>query len=601
MTKKWILTGVTALAVLLLLVVLPVVEAQLQNPPSNQSYVGGKFIARNYVYPGVRVNSGSVAAGASGTLTLSAGNVKLQDGRTIVPFNAGGTTILGTPGIGVAIPLQVGAGTVQEIVTPTAVSSGCALGFSGYNDANPCTITATFTYAHGRGEVVTSGSAGVQEAIADAYFWGGGVVVVDPSEAQLLTVNTLTPTVTGGVQPAVMPNVSIEDDRYGVTRFWNITPTGVMLAVPTTLTSQAACDSTHQFCSDATVAGSASWGSTVYGCVAYVDVAGNEGPCSLTSTVFTSVASKAIDVAAPAASPGAVGYVVYLSLSGGTYAQAYQIPSTSSNCTLTTIETVTPACAVANTTYGQAASTFGALSTGLFTKGGSQITTYPLNTGQHFTGKASIVQTTASYTPLSNSSVTYAYAPSSRVAACPGMSSPNTVAMATAAGTSASSTAAIPMAMGTVTIPANCFNYIGAEFRMSGKFTFTEGGTSAATYNLVVAWDSALANSTTIPTPLCTIANTHTPAAAAQNGYFSCTARILTAGATGTAVVNGWGDFSIATGQALLIGFANDTAVAASAATVNTTVPARITAQLFDSGNTVTGAQPLELTFEVLN
>jgi len=308
--------------------------------------------------------------------------------------------------------------------------------------------------------------------------------------------------------------------------------------------------------------------------------------------------TKAIDVASPAASAGAVGWVPYLSLDGGTYAQAYKITPTATVCTLTTLETVTPACAVANTTYGQATSTFG--KAGLFTSGGAQITIYPVSTAQHFTQLASTVQTTASLTPMTNSSVTYSYAPSSRIGACNGMSSWNQTQEIAAGGISASSTTGIPMSMGTWTVPANCFNYVGAEFRVSGKITWTDGGASDA-MKVIVAWDAPGTNTTTVPTTLCNIANTHTNAAAAQTGWYSCTVRILTTGATGTALVNGGGFFDIATGAAgVLIGGANDTAVAASGS-INLTSSARIAVRFSDTGATVTGAQPLEGTLEVLN
>ncbi len=571
----------------LLISVAPSMEAQ-QNPPSNQSYVGGRFVARNYNYPGVRIFSGNNAAGIA-TITLSSGSVRLQDGRTIVPFSAGGLNTSGTAGPFPAIPISVGAGAVEETVTPTAVS-GCYVGAP----QGSCSVTASFTYAHGQGELVASGSDGIQEAINDAGSLGGGLVVVDPS---LNTYSGGQAATTALVAAAlVVPNVSIEDVRTGQPRYWTPTPTGAALAVPTTLTAQAACDATHQFCSDAGVAGSASYaGGTLYGCVAYIDIMGNEGPCSLTAS-YTDVSTKAIDVGAPVASPGAVGYVVYLSLDAGTYAQAYQIPSTASNCTLTTLETVTPACAVANTTYNQAASTFGVNT--LF-KGGSQIATYPVSTGLHFTQLASTVQTTVSLTPMTNSSVTYSYAPSNRVG-IPGVSSWNAVQENAAGGTSASSTTGIPMSMGTWTIPAGYFNYIGAEFRVSGKIRETPGGASDA-LKLIVAWDAAGTNTTTVPTTLCNIANTHTEAAAQQTGYFSCTVKILTTGATGTALVNGSGFFDIATGAAgVLIGGANDTAVAASGS-INLTVPARIAVRFSNTGSTVTNAQPLEAALEVLN
>lgn len=557
--------------ILSLAVIFSVVPVSSGQQQTAESRVAGVFVASQYNYglqgQPIRVLVGNAATG-SATVTLNSGTVALPSGALIAPLN-------------VNAPILIGIGSNQETVTPTAVS-GCTIG----SPQGTCQVTATFANTHGSGEQIFSGTSGLQEAINDAFKNGGGLVVLD----QLwLGTNTI---ITAAVPYA---SVSIRDERNGITRYWNATPTGAALAVPTTLTSQAACDATHQFCSDATVAGSASYaGGALFGCVAYVDIMGNEGPCSLTSVSFNDVSAKAIDVAAPVASPGAVGYVVYLSLDAGTYAQAYQIPSTSANCTLTTIELTTPACAVANATYGQAVSTFGAA--GLFTSGGSQITTIALNTGQHFTKLASVVQTTASFTPVSNSSVTYSYAPSNRIG-LPGVSSANVIKYAA----SASSTAGIPMSIATWTLPAGIFNFIGTEFRVSGKFTWTDGG-AADINKVLVQWDAPLSNATTIPTILCDIENTHTAAAAAQVGTYSCTVRVATTGTTGTALVNGFGNFTIATGQVLLIGTANDVAVAPSAATVNWTAPARITVMYFNSGATSNpGAQGLQATLEVLN
>ncbi len=295
---------------------LPVPPVHAQQAGSTLSRVAGRYMASNYALWRGNVIVG-INAAATAALTVSNPS-PLPDGRVISysvgePVNVDGDTETLTAVTPVSCP---GAG----------YSNGCA------------SITAAWAAAHPGGtNDIATGTFGVQEAIDDAAGFvsgantgNGGVVVVD------------NPGVTNAILTAamVMPNVSIEDDRAGAARPWNATPTGLYLAVPTTLTAQAACDATHQFCSDASAAGSASWGSTVYGCVAYVDIMGNEGPCSATSTVFTSVASMAIDVAAPAASPGAVGYVVYLSLSGGSYALAYQVPSTSANCTLTTLETI---------------------------------------------------------------------------------------------------------------------------------------------------------------------------------------------------------------------------------------------------------------------
>ena len=568
---------------------------------ANYHRVGGKAYATAYNTWVGKVITGNTTTGSGTSVTFVVG--PLADGTLLSP-----SVFTNSIGSGYT-PIFINDGNAEVISTITAETVGvCPAGNLGIGASGYCvTITGTTTGTHGQSAIVQSGTGGLQEAINDLFQQGasgglGGIVVIDSAWHQY--VNSLPSQVPDTVIGALTPyaNVSIEDDRRGSPRYWNLTPTGLALAAPTlpaaVIAGQLACDSTHQSCSDASVVGSASWGGAVYLAIAYVDIAGNEGPPSAT-TNWTSAASKAIDIGAPAASTGAVGWIPYLSLSGGTYAQAYQLPVTSALCTLTTLETVTPACALDNTTYGQTRSSFGAA--GLFTRGGAQFTGYPLNTSQHFTQLASTVQTTAALTPMTNSSVTYSYAPSSRIAACPGMSSWNQTQEIAAGGTSASSTTGIPMAMGTWTVPANCFNYVGAEFRVSGKITWTDGGASDA-MKIIVAWDAPLSDSTTLPLTLCNIANTHTNAGAAQTAWYSCTVRVLTTGATGTAMVNGGGFFDIATGAAgVLIGGANDTAVAQTGATMNLTVPARIAVRFSDTGATVTGAQPLEGTLEVLN
>ena len=202
----------------------------------------------------------------------------------------------------------------------------------------------------------------------------------------------------GPPRPSVTPGGELKKDPV----------CGTFISAATTFQKKAG-GATHYFCSDATATGSASWGSSVYGCISYVDIYGNEGPCSPTSTVFTSVASKQIDVGfaggtGPLASAGAVGYTVYLSLSGGTYAAAYKMPLTSANCALTTLETVIPACKVTNATYGQ---------TGVNAVfGGTQ---YPVVTSQLWMGVGGTSSTTDTV-GNSNARTTYAYAPSNHAA-----------------------------------------------------------------------------------------------------------------------------------------------------------------------------------------
>lgn len=583
--KNKILSG--AILALMFLCVYPAM-AQTSQPAFTR--VDGEYIASRYQWAYGAIKTTNAVPVGAGTIIINAPSVTLNDGSTLFPFS-------------ILAPLTIDQGSpISETVLPTAVS-GCS---SNAPNAT-CAVTATFVNAHGPSAVVTSGTFGLQEAILDAAGFNGaglnaangGIVVVDKSWPGTTTQIAGTAAGAGaGASPQgnaiVMPDVVIADKRNSIVRYWNPTPTGAVQAKITAPTTAAACTLTIQMCSDANVAGSASWATAIYGAFTCVDIMGNESAASLTTVTFVPVASKAIDMPMPAATTGAgcVGVVPYLSLANGTYAQAYQLPVTSALCTLTTLETVTPACANANSTYGQAASTFGA--SGLFA-GGMQFTGYPVTTSPHFPALGSLAMTAASMTPISNNSVTYAYAPGNRVGAC-GSSSANVINYAAAPSTATT----IPNAVATWTIPAGCFNYVGAEFNVSGKFTFTDGGDT--TTQIVVYWDAPLSDTTTVPTVLCNMNVVATGAGAAQNATYNCTIKTATAGTTGTALVNGFSDIALASGQTTLVRSALDTAVAPSAATVNWTAPARVVVYLIGTGATNNpGAQGLAATLSVLN
>jgi len=555
--------------------------------PSPLSRVNGMFYASAYATWHSTIISGNTATGSGTSITVTPPTA-MQDGTVLDVHIAWSSVFLLAP--------FVNDGNAETATSMTAISYGnCPAGNLGIGGTPICaTLTGTFANTHGQSALVYDGTFGLTSAAAAAAASGGGKVVVDSAWTLLGGTNAML-----NALAVVYPTISILDLRNGMPRLWNGTPTGLALAAPTlpavNIAGQLACDSTHQMCSDATVAGSASWGGAVYACWTYVDIYGNEGPCSATTT-WTSAASKAIDLGIPAASPGAVGAVPYLSLSGGTYILAYQIPVTSTVCTMTTLETITPACAVTNTTYGQVGSTFG--KGGLFTTGGAQITTYPLSTAQLAPVLATTANTLTGQHTFTNSSVSYTYAPGNRMGVC-GASSSNIVQMAAAGGINGSSATTVPNPIASWTIPANCFNYIGAEFRVTGKFTYTDGGDSST--RLIVAWDSNGTNTASVPTPLCNILDTATGTGAAYNGTYTCTVRILTIGASGTAIVNGYSTQNLAAGATTLVRNGADTAVAASAA-INLTTNARISVWFEGVGATNNpGAQGLDATLEALN
>jgi len=85
-----------------------------------------------------------------------------------VPFSSGGSNIPVT----VNTPITIGSDSGFETVTPTAVST---------NNLGQLLINATFTYAHGTGAQVRSGTLGLQEAAEYVKAKGGGLVVLSPA------------------------------------------------------------------------------------------------------------------------------------------------------------------------------------------------------------------------------------------------------------------------------------------------------------------------------------------------------------------------------------------------------------------------------------
>lgn len=159
------------------------------------SRFAGRFNANSFAYGifpepnGLRISTGSVPAG-SGTINLDFGFVTTSDGITFNPLNTNA-------------PILIGSGANAETVTPSAVSQPTPAVY------NTTTLTATFSNAHGTGDVISSGTFGLQEAINAASAAGGGVVVVDGQW-----------TLRGGTQAilnaAVLPaGVQIEDLRSG--------------------------------------------------------------------------------------------------------------------------------------------------------------------------------------------------------------------------------------------------------------------------------------------------------------------------------------------------------------------------------------------------
>jgi len=122
------------------------------------SFGEGQYYSPAYKYYLHVQTSSSPTAGGTYSITVFPSTVKLQDGRVVNVFATNAA-------------ITIGQGANQETVTPSSVS-GCGIGQPTYG----CTVTATFTNGHGKGDLIQSGTNGLQEAINDAASYGGGMV-----------------------------------------------------------------------------------------------------------------------------------------------------------------------------------------------------------------------------------------------------------------------------------------------------------------------------------------------------------------------------------------------------------------------------------------
>jgi len=440
-------------------------------PQANlQPLSGNAYIASSYNYGGTRpyapdplyIDVGNGSTGAS-TITVRFGTIHTQTGDNFMPFN-------------VNAPITVGTSANVETITPTTVACTTP------DQLDTCFVTATFANVHGKGEPIVSGSFGLQEAINRAYnaasqstsIPAGGVVIIDQAWVNAGGANS---TITAATP---YQTVALLDRRFAE-KYWTPTQTvATLLAAPTTLTATTVGFGIN---GANTTGGTYTGTSTYHYCIAYVDIMGNEGPCSADFSAATAGtgSTNQIGFSAPAASAGAVGYIPYISLASGTYNLTYQVPVTSTICTLTKIETVTPACAVANTTYNQTGSA--AIVSAL------TVNTAPLHL------LATTASTTAAYIGTPSGRTTYAYAPHGlSQAATEGWTSVQqayTIAPATAT--------TVPSVIATIPVPQNSLGLIGRTVRICGKAQEATAGSTATVQNFEFLWDAAGSNTTGAP------------------------------------------------------------------------------------------------------
>lgn len=479
------------------------------------SQFGSTRVASDYAYgdPGVVAaalqiapNGGNTVTGSS-TITLTTGTVSASN---IPSFNPLSTTT----------PITVGIGTAAETVTPTAVS-GCGAG----QPQNACQVTASFANIHGTGDPVISGSYGLQEALNAAHNSGGGWVAIGTFWSGLGGTNA---TITSATS---WSNVYIQDDRAGYTigstytgaqKYWGMQPTTLTsLAVPTTLTSSTAVYA-------ATPVGT--WANSAYYlCVTYVDALGGEGPCSATYNA-TPTANYSLTVTSPVASTGAVGWRMY---AGASYNAAYLLPVASTVCTLTTLETVFPACAIG--------------SNGVFLAPPLTTTTLRPN-GQTPTVNLNL--------PMPQGHTTFAYAP---LASFPQPFQTNFGPFPAFGALTAGQVAVL----GSVSLPTGYLNVIGRTIRVSGKVALTTLNTATLPYITIgLGWVGGLTAGA--PISVCALVPAAAGSTATANETFNCTITTNAVGSTavGTAMTNGY-ELLVAAAGGALTGATVDTGTAA--------------------------------------
>lgn len=437
-----------------------------------------------------------------------------SDNRAIFPFAANA-------------PIAVVDGANSEVVTPSSVASPSVAGPSAQNPLN-CSVTATFANAHGVGATIASGDGGLAEAVNDAALMGASMVTVDYQSG-------LTPAnIAAMVGPYQGVQIEYLTAGSGAPQYFSAAPsTASFLAAPATLTAVTALPS-------ATPVGAYGTG-TYHLAIAYVDADGQVGPESADFSE-AGLATGSFIFSAPVASTGAVGYVMYISLTSGTYSLDYEVPVTSTVCRMTTVETVTPACAVTNALYGQ-------------TGAAATVTAITVSTSPVGMSLGGVSGTLLTGNP--NGRTTYAYLPSSH----PSANGMPTVSLAFTVGGIGSAT---PIAIGTVNLPPGVMNYVGKRIRVCGREINTD--VNSAVQNINIYWDAAGSDVAGSPVKIGSLASTQTGTAAAYNGNFceEFTTTVSGAGATAGSIQPGFGMFTyLLTSANSTFGIGGDTNTAA--------------------------------------
>ena len=218
-------------------------KATAQSASAQFSRAVGVFDSTKYAGWGAFVLAGNSATGSQ-TITVCPAMVALPDGRVFQPLAPAN-------GVFVAFTIDAQSSALAETVTPTAYALVAPQ--SGTGNVPCAAITATFANLHSPSlstSQVISGDQGIQEAINDASFNGGGLVFwqIDPGTVTLNTGGQSTSL--GGIKIPTRSVVSSATARVtttitGCTGGWSLgfTSGTEFSAANTTLTSGTTTDS----------------------------------------------------------------------------------------------------------------------------------------------------------------------------------------------------------------------------------------------------------------------------------------------------------------------------------------------------------------------
>lgn len=410
----------------------------------NRSIFGGNVNAYDFAYgwnpgsPAIRVSAFSgvcAGGGASCTLTMDYGYTYTGSGLQFQPFNLLSSIVIGT-------------GASLETVTPTAVA--CTTPYI----QQTCNVTIAPTNAHGPGDTVRSGTIGLEEAIttlAQLNFLGGpagtdtdqftglgGTVAVDAGWVQAGGTTAMLTGATGLNLVNLYVNSGTFGPGQGYYMAWrpNTSSTTSTPTAPTVAVAAGGALSTGS-------------GGTYYLTYEYVDMNGQLSQYATDSSQQTVTAgNQTITMTAPAASSGMVGYIPMITAAGGSTGGEIAVPVTSSVCTVTKLETLIPACALTNSTYGQLSSA-------------ASIAANPSSTMKVVTSTASLARTGFAYIPVGES--------------FPLPFSPVFTGQNTGAATAATYQVAA------LNLPTGIFNYVAKKYRICMEGHMTAGGSGTST------------------------------------------------------------------------------------------------------------------------